>query len=354
MVEKICRFAHPIPINSLAEHWIRDYRVNRYLKRLSTVELDERTADIASNMLLLGDDGKYRPRFRIRADGMYAPVRNLDFLSMATDAWEEARLRRYTDVSGKLDPTRLQIAKRLADESWCRRPAWVTASRLSLETYERPRMLFRFSKATWNMDFINSGRTHVSPASRYNDAEASNAVRDDELRLQWYDDALAPQLIEVQDYYALCLSSEYDYRLFVDFQNDSCVAIKDVAAFSMRLRSAIARHNHEQPASRIRRLYECPVIYVDPFSLAPPELATEVHFCKHFRFAYQTEFRFLLTPTENSRLQPFFLDLGSLEDIAEIVAAPEEQPQQYDNQIDDRRTGTEGPLLGAERCAGLQ
>lgn len=322
MVKQIRYVGHPIPINSLPEHWIREYRVNRYLKQLSTVELYERTADIVSNMLFLADDGKYRPRFRVRADRIYAPIRNLDFLRMATDVWEEARLRGTADVDTLLDPTRLQIAKRLTDESWCRRPNWVTASRLSLERYKRPRMLFRFSKAQWNLDFISCGRTHVSPASRYKDAE-SNAVKDDELRLHWYDKNLSLQVAEVQDYYSLCLSSEYDYRLFFDFQSDSCVAIKDPAAFSIRLQNAIARHNDKNPNSRIRVLYECPVIYVDPFSLAPPETVAEVHFCKHFRFAYQTEFRYVLRAVDERQLQPFFLELGSLEDIAEIVVIPE-------------------------------
>ena len=183
-------------------------------------------------------------------------------------------------------------------------------------------MLFRFCKTKWNLDFIKCGRTHVSPASRYKDVE-SNAVRDDELRLHWYDKNLAFQKLEVQDYYALCLSSEYDYRLFCDFQSDSCVAIKDPLAFSTRLRNAIARHNNEHPDSRIRAMYQCPVIYVDPFSLDPPETVAEVHFCKHFRFAYQTEFRYVLTAVDERQLQPFFLELGSLEDIAEIVVAPE-------------------------------
>jgi hypothetical protein len=326
MADQIRRFVHSIPINSLAEHWIKDYRLNRRLKRLSKVELDERIADIASNLLILCDDGKYRPRFNVRADRIYAPVRNLDFMHMATDAWEEGRLRGYTNASTPLDSPQLQIAKRLADESWCQRLNWVTESRLSLEVYEQPRMLFRFSKAVWNMDFICSGRTQIFPASRYNDAAAISAVRDDELRLDWYDETLNLQSIEAQDYYCLCLSSEYDYRLFVDFRKDSCVAIKDPAAFSMRLRNAIVRHNNEQPASRIGRLYECPVIYVDPFSLAPPETAGEVQFCKHFRFAYQTEFRFVLTGADTLQLQPFFLELGSLEDIAEMVIAPEGVP----------------------------
>ena len=296
MVEQIVHFSQPTTINSLTEHWIRDYRISRYLKQLSNVELDERTADVVSNMMSLDDDGKYRPRFNLRTDGIYAPIRNLDFLRMATDIYEEQRLRSYAAVNTKLDSARLQLAKRLADESWCRRPNWIHSSRLSLDAYERPRMLFRFSKAMWNEDFVRSGRTYVSPASDHKRVEANNAVRDDELCLHWYDKNLALQAVEVPDYYVLCLSSEYDYRLFADFESNSCVAIKDPAAFSLRLRNAIARHNNNHPNSRIGQVRDCPVIYADPFLLDTPEIVWEVHFSKHFRFAYQTEFRYVLIP----------------------------------------------------------
>ena len=321
--EEVVRFPRPIPINSLADYWIRDYRANRYLQRLSKNDLLARIADIVSNLMALGDDGMYRPRFRVREeDRIYSSIRNLDFLRMATDTWEEMRLRGDMPLPTP-DPKRSQVAKRFSDESWCERPDWIAKSRLAVDKYEKPRMLFRFSKTRWNKEFIQAGRVRISPASYYNDTAAINAVRDDELRLQWYDTQLTQKVLEVKNYYCLCLSSEYDYRLFVDFQSDSCIAIKDPVAFSQRLRHAISQHNKENPASRISQLTECPVIYVDPFKLAPPELTIEVQFCKHFRFAYQTEFRFVLAPAEDRQLEPFFLNLGTIRDIAEMVMAPE-------------------------------
>jgi hypothetical protein len=322
MEEYLHLFSRGIQINSLAEYWIREYRANRYLQYLSADDLDARIADIVSNLMALSDDGKYRPRFNVRKDHIYAPIRNLDFLRMATDAWEEMRLRGNAPrpFSGT---KRLQIAKRLSDKSWCQRPDWIAKSRLSLDKYERPRMLFRFSKTQWNKEFIHAGRVRISPASYYNDTAANNALRDNELRLKWYDKRRTRQAFEVNDYFCLCLSSEYDYRLFLDFESDSCVAIKNPAEFSKRLRRAISQHNKEFPASRIVQLNECPIIYVDPFTLPPPEHAVEVQFCKHFRFAYQSEFRFVLTPAGERQLEPFFLNLGTITDIAEIVTAPE-------------------------------
>jgi hypothetical protein len=271
--------------------------------------------------MVLGDDGKYRPRFRVREDHIYVAIRNLDYLRMETDAWEEMRLRGYMPLPA-LDTKRLQIAKRLSDDVWCQRPDWIANSRLSLDKYEQPRMLFRFSETRWNKEFIELGRVRVSPASKYNDTAAINAVKDDELRLEWYDGRLTQQVLEVNDYFCLCLSSEYDYRLFSDFHSDSCVAIKDPAAFSERLQAAILQHNKEYPGSRIAQLIQSPIVYVDPFILVPPEEAVEVQFCKHFRFAYQTEFRFVLIPADGRQLKPVFLNLGPIADIAEIVMAP--------------------------------
>jgi hypothetical protein len=322
MEEYVRRFPRATQINSLATYWIRDYRANRYLQRLSKNDLLARIADIVSNLMALGDDGRYRPRFRVRKDHIYAPIRNLDFLRMEVDAWEEMRLRGYMPLPA-LDTKRLQIAKRLSDQSWCQRPDWIQNSRLSLDNYERPRMLFRFSETQWNEEFIELGRVRISAASRYNDTAAINAVKDDELRLEWYDTQLTRKVLEVKDYFCLCLSSEYDYRLFGDFQSDSCVAIKDPVVFSQRLRHAISQHNKEHPDSRIAQLIECPIVYIDPFTLLPPEEVVEVQFCKHFRFAYQTEFRFVLTPADDRQLEPFFLNIGTITDIAERVMAPE-------------------------------
>jgi hypothetical protein len=322
MAEQVRRLPHPIPINALADHWIREYRLNRYLRRLTREELDQRLADIASNLLVLGEDGKYRPQFHVRADRIYSPIRGLDFLRMATEAWDEARIRGYRTTNDKLDPASLQIAKRIADDSWCRRPEWIARSRLSSEAYERPRMLFRYTRAIWNSEFVHRGRIRLSPASLYKDAAAISAVRDDELTLRWVDKKVGEQIAEVEDYYVLCMASQYDYRLFSDFQADSCVAINDPTELSLRLRAAVAHHNERNPAYRIRALYDSPIIYFDPFALAAPETAGEVHFCKHFRFAYQTEFRFVLTPAKSHDLQPLFIELGSLRDIAEMVKAP--------------------------------
>ena len=61
-----------------------------------------------------------------------------------------------------------------------------------------------------------------------------------------------------------------------------------------------------------------PVNYVDPYHHNPEIFS--VYFCKHFRYAYQMEQRFLMIPKHEKDvvLEPFFIELGSLEDIAKF------------------------------------
>lgn len=165
-------FDAPRPLNSLASDFIQQYRAKRYLRELNDSALDVRSNDIVSNLMVLGTDGKYRPQFNIREDGLYAPVRNLDLLRMAVDVWEEYRLRARLHSAGH-DRTGLALAERLADESWCRRAAWEEGSRLSKDRYEQPRMLFRFSeKPEWNHSFLERSSFYVFVPPRSTAIEA--------------------------------------------------------------------------------------------------------------------------------------------------------------------------------------
>ena len=78
----------------------------------------------------------------------------------------------------------------------------------------------------------------------------------------------------------------------------------------------------QHPEAKIASLRECPVIYVDPLQQSRPEIAEEIYFCKHFRYAYQNEFRFVLKSVQQSTLTPFFLELGAITDIAEFIEEP--------------------------------
>jgi hypothetical protein len=312
-------FDAPRSINSLAVDFIQQYHNKRYLRELTETELDVRLNDVLSNLMVLGEDRKYRPQFHVRADGIYSPVRGLDFLRMAVDVWEEYRLRapsqrRTHDRSG------LALAERLADESWCWRPHWQEVSQLSKDADEQPRMLFRFSsRVDWNRAFLEHGRFYVQPASAYGNSSLDNARRDDELSTTWFDEELERRSYTASDYYCMCFSATYDYRLLADFSAASCVAIHDPPHLWNRVKRAIEKHNANGGDHRIARLSGSPVRYTDPFQLLRPTHDMEVQFVKHFRYAYQAEYRLVLVPSDVRPLRPFFLELGSIADIASVV-----------------------------------
>jgi hypothetical protein len=60
------------------------------------------------------------------------------------------------------------------------------------------------------------------------------------------------------------------------------------------------------------------VEYYDPLLVTPGEV--DVLTCKHFRYAYQKEVRVAwLPPGPIQTLEPIFVELGSLSDIAEVL-----------------------------------
>ncbi len=63
-----------------------------------------------------------------------------------------------------------------------------------------------------------------------------------------------------------------------------------------------------------------------PLSDDPTEFAIHkeeaIQCAKHFRFAYQWEFRVVIALSDPSSLQPRKLELGSLKDVAELIVAP--------------------------------
>lgn len=308
-------------VNELPRFWIPEYHKNPYLRQLTALELQARTEDIISNLMVLGDDRKYRPQFRVEK-GIYTPIRNLDFLRMTVELWEELRLRGMVHtVDQESQVQNLQVAKRLADEHWCARQDWVEGSRLSQTEYQNPRMLFKFNETKYNRHFFESGEMFVRPASSYDDSSLNNALLDNELVRKWYSKHGIVGTFSVPDYYCACLASVYDLRLYRDFRERefSCVAINNVSEFINRVKSTVERHNNRNPHNQIRVLLVSPVIYYDPFFIDDMTVPLEVLFTKHFRFDYQREYRLALIPAHSGKLFPVTLNIGALGDIAEFI-----------------------------------
>ena len=98
-----------------------------------------------------------------------------------------------------------------------------------------------------------------------------------------------------------------------DWQAEAAVIIHDPVVFGERLAKGT---RHLLGMNKAKALERGKVQYMDPYF---PLTSQDVPFCKHFKFAYQREFRFVIRTPESVDLNDRKIVLGSLADIATIV-----------------------------------
>lgn len=60
------------------------------------------------------------------------------------------------------------------------------------------------------------------------------------------------------------------------------------------------------------------ISYVDPMNATKPDL--DVYTCKHFRYAYQKEYRVISLPSNAVKLlKPIDIKLGSIKEYCELI-----------------------------------
>ena len=180
------------------------------------------------------------------------------------------------------------------------------------------------------------GRFRISPASYYAKGSHIRAVKDLETarnyRLKAINDILKGnssfdfqgQKIEIKngvvpiefsmnDYYLFCTCKEINRRMPTDFEADSVLIIKNKKEFIERLKDEMLISYPDW------EFLERDVYYYDPYNDLPTDPNQE--FYKHLAYAYQKEHRCILRPKRptSETLKAFFVEIGSLEDIAEVV-----------------------------------
>jgi hypothetical protein len=193
-------------------------------------------------------------------------------------------------------------------------------------------LLFRFSKYQHMEELLDAGGLLFQFASSFRDQEGL-AVRDDELRLEfdrylsadeaasiacssyspgnWDGTTKLSVSLECPDFLTLCLTDTVNYRMISDWRAEAAIIIHDPTEFGHRLAKG-AQHL----LGKTRTLESGKVYYIDPYF---PLTSKDVPFCKHFRFAYQREFRFVIRIPEAVEFGGRKLWLGSLADIATLV-----------------------------------
>ena len=301
------------------EVWRMQYRSRPYLSDTSDDALEQRLKDVLNNLTTLSTEGKIG-MLPIGPDGVH-------WMVVFTHILEEYRSRRK-DLPILSD---VPFPKPTAPD----RPKSVSA----LESMRIPRpgeALIKLGRRAHMRDLYERGRIRISPASSYSDPSLNHAIRDDEMELAQVMPASEVTITFLDEetgeakttkpisnvttttsvttnYYVYCMSQKLSYRLFDDFEADSCVIIREPEKFASRLLRAMSKNLPSWV------YWSGPVEYIDPYLRPTKEINLFVS--KHFRYWYQREHRFSWVPQMDARahLQPIFVELGSLKRISDIV-----------------------------------
>jgi hypothetical protein len=192
--------------------------------------------------------------------------------------------------------------------------------------------LVKYTRAKYARDALVNGRIRLGPAVEYADPSLDPARFDKELihnidvdmsLLPFTRDGrssfiggpsgrLSQSFRLSTSFLVYCLSARLRARLFADFGEKAALIIRDPDAFLVRFKTACRA---QLPGWTVGAQQ---VEYYDPLNVSPGELRPV--FWKHFRYAYQEEVRLACTPPQpTTAIEPVFLELGSLEDIAHVV-----------------------------------
>ena len=296
-----------------------DYRRDRYMRHLSLDALAGRARAVGDNLFIISETGQ--------VSSPDSPVSHY-WWQLFAELLEELFIR----YGGALP-------RDVYDRVLMRMiPQWMTRERLEQRRILVPPTglarpyLVKYGKRQFLEPALESGTIRVLPASCYRDPSLDPARFDDELAAT-VDAAphafavpgglrdLAPARSGLRrtvtkrittDYYVFCASLTFGTRFMHDFDADCALVIRDPGAFVDRLDAAM------RPSVAGWQRYASNVEYYDPMHVSPAEIS--VLTWKHFRLAYQEEFRVAWVPPKGSYSPaPVCVSLGPLGDICELV-----------------------------------
>jgi len=298
------------------EAWFREYRMLRYLRHRPDADLQQRLNDLAANIWSTDRAGKVIALPDARRRG--------EFLRLIADVFFEKAER-----TGQAQIDFDESALRKESSAGYRPPA------LKTPFPTLPSLMSKFGQCGHLADALSLGRLRIAPASSYDDPSLNPAQKDKELehyavtpneqlKMKVYGrDANGNEMeipvrklelfryMMVPDFYVWCCGLGYDARLFHEFAADAALIIHDQGAFCARLSDAVSRERPEYVRS------DGIVQYYDPHTVKREQLVPI--FSKHFRYAYQNEYRLTWKVPAGEKLKPFFVELGPLTDIAIMV-----------------------------------
>ncbi len=313
-------------------YWRRQYDQRRYMRHLNQHALNYRFRDILLNMLRL--QAKPRPVVG------FAPLENDGpiWLEKFTHVLEEFQIR-YGPHPNGFRPEMISSAQE-PFPNFASELAKKAAARMASLRLRPGEVLIKFGQRRHMEALLKRGALRLQPASYFFNRDHNVACRDNELCFDLSmaltrDDIVTlvqnprdvPQVVRDQhvnvrvscptDFWIYCLTNSVEPRLFVDFNADSCVIIRNRDAFRHLVSASAAC----EPTLAATTMHNANVTYIDPL-LPTKKFSVDmfIPLVKHFAYTYQDEFRFCWVPNASRKqVAPIDLQIGNLSEIADLV-----------------------------------
>lgn len=292
------------------------YKAARYLRKADDAALKARLQTISSNLWSTDRDGN--------VIATRDPNHRKALLALYCDTLFEQNIRAPKDLHFDEGLLRTQSS------------TGFSPPKLKSPITFGPQCLAKFGKREHIVPSLKEGRIRVAAASAYNDPSLNAAQMDEELQhlvrtpneriemklygkqtLDGPEVEITPQwgelfrYMQVPNFYVWCCGLGYDARLFREFEADAALIVTDQKAFADRFSSAVEK---QVPKGKFEHRG---IGYYDPHTTQRNQLIPA--FSKNIKYLYQNEYRFVLWMPESKVLEPFIVEIGSLEDIATIV-----------------------------------
>lgn len=293
-----------------------------YLRGLSDTALSERLVHWVNNCTQLSSTGMVE----------LCATENPDYFHRLMDVLAETALR-SGDISKAQDADMWSPKKNVMIK-----PSEETSAKIGqLQNLLDGRVttpLLRFGAKQHMHELYDTGGLLFQDASTFSRAE-SLSMRDDELtllmkryvpkdELKLLPGAPDPRTVKGRgagmnfslscpDFLVLCMTDTINLRLVSDWNAEAVVVIHDPTEFAKRLKTA-ASELIQKSGSDV--LEAGKVRYIDP---SFPPNHPDVPFCKHYKFAYQREFRFVVRGKNKVEFTDRKLEIGPIKDIADLV-----------------------------------
>lgn len=293
-----------------------------YLRGLSDSALSERLVHWLNNCTQLSRTGMVD----------LCAKENPDYFHRLMDVLAETALR-SGDVSTAQDPDMWSSEKNVMIKPSEQTSLKIKEIQRLLPVRKDPPLL-RFGTKKYMRELYETGGLLFQEASTFGQAE-NLSVRDDELTLlmkryvpkdelklmQGAPDARTINgrgaalnfSLSCPDFLVLCMTDAINLRLVSDWNAEAVVVIHDPTEFTKRLKNAV-RGLIQKSGSDV--LESGKVRYIDPYF---PMDHPDVPFCKHYKFAYQRELRFVVRGSNKVDFAERKLEVGPIKDIAELV-----------------------------------